>query len=140
MAVVLVVGPPCGGKNYAVEAQWRDGDVLIDYDALMSATTRRPAHEHLEPAHWLVYDAIGGMYNRLERDGYSRGTAWVVTATPDEARRERLRQHLKARVLTVDPGIETCCTRAEARSDSAQWNRAIGKWYSGGAATNAPRG
>lgn len=130
MAVVVVVGPPCAGKNYFVDHEFRDGDVVVDYDAIMSGLTRRPPHQHLESAHWLAWDAIGGIYNRLERDGYLTGTAWVITAAPDASRRDRLCQHLKARQLTIDPGRDICLERASVMADAAAWVRAVDTWYS----------
>lgn len=125
--VIIVWGPPCGGKNTYIEQHWTDGDLLIDYDDVMAAFCRQPDHKRVDQAHWIVFEAIQAAIGEVHAKGYA-GTVWLPVA--NRIRVETIcRIFPQASVVLVDPGRAVCEERALSRSIAARAQDGIATWY-----------
>ena len=125
-SVVLVCGPPCGGKSTYVEQHKQPGDYVVDFDhfARLAGSPRQWMHSRefgdaAEAMFWQAVDYVAASDD--ER-------AWVIRSAPEWEARTELAERLRAdEVVLIDPGIDVCLDRARDRP----WGtvRAIRWWY-----------
>lgn len=126
---IIVFGPPCAGKNFYVDSRWKQGDLLIDYDAIMVAISGKSIHVPTETHHWFTYDAVQALISRLHNDGFRSGIAWIITAGFDEPKLKEMARALQAELILVNPGLDKCLERASFRPRPEETQNSIGKWY-----------
>lgn len=119
MDVILVTGPPCGGKTSYVRQHKLADDIVIDADLLAQALGSESSHDH--PAHLkALASRLRDVATQEAVKGHRR--AWVVSASPTAEA-----SILHSDSVCVDPGIATCMARAEGRPHWTQ--EAIRSWY-----------
>lgn len=131
--VIVVAGPPAGGKTTWVAGQRKPGDVVVDLDALVGALTLGDWYGEGREGVLSLALAVWGYLVAAVKAGQHGGTAWVVTAAPlAEAR--RIGDELGARVVVVDPGEAVARRQAglDGRRGGRDWGREIGEWYAAG--------
>lgn len=124
--VVLVVGPPAAGKSTWVRANAAEGDTVVDFDAIAGELGSPSPHDHPSG---VVSRAVKEQARRESQVArMSRGTAYVIRAEPDPAKRDALAEQLRAtEVQVVDPGEDVVMARLHARP--ARSRQAADDWY-----------
>lgn len=126
--ITLVTGPPCAGKNTYVRHRAKPGDLIVDFDAIISAIGGAGDHdqpEHLKP---FALDARDAVVERLFTARHDVQTAWIILSAPQAKDRETYRRR-GAHVVLLLPDQATCHARARAERPPA-WLDYIDGWYS----------
>jgi len=117
--LVLIEGPPCGGKTTEAKRRARMNDIVIDADLLAMALGSNDEHTH--PGHTKSLAAKLRDYALLQAKNMPV-TVYFVSASPTAQA-----QILADQVITCDPGIEVCLARASQRP---HWTKeSINRWY-----------
>lgn len=121
--IVVVTGPPCGGKSTYIKANAKSGDVIIDMDriALALTTDDTQNHAYSQAIRFIAMEARKAavkeaLYQCADRRG---PTAWIIHTDPsaDERSQYRLRN---AQIIEINPGKEVCLERAKERPEVNQ--------------------
>lgn len=128
MGLIIVVGPPCGGKTTYAQAHAQPGDIIVDWDALAGALAAPGAdpYDHAHPvrrcAHRARSAVIAEALNHIgECDVYLIHTSPRPAALQAYARQG-------ARVVVVDPGQEVVAARCQAERPPHTLAVAM-RWY-----------
>lgn len=134
--LTVITGPPCGGKTTHVRDHAEPGDVVLDLDAIAHAMGY--PHEQITwgDDHAAVRAARMARGNVLHAllSGKLECTAWVIDTDPDGGMRAQYRR-AGARIVTIDPGLDTCLERAVDRP--AATRKSIADWYARHPATGS---
>ena len=127
MSVVVVTGPPCGGKSTYVVRRAHRGDVVIDLDVIALALTTPGVPDHAYSA-WVAHVAIGARYGAISRalSLDPRIGVWIIHTSPPP-RDLAVYRVAGARVVTVNSGKAVCLDRAAAMRPQAI--PGIAAWY-----------
>lgn len=123
--VTLVWGPPCGGKNTYVNQHKSAGDLVVDFDAIITALGGSGSHdqpEHLRP---FTFDCVDVVMRRLHSGDHVVPRAWVIQSAPTRADRRPFRD---CEVVAVVPSEEICRERAMRERPEA-WLGYIDAWF-----------
>lgn len=123
--IVYVVGPSCAGKSTLVRSLLKDGDVVVDFDAIagaLGAMTPHSAKGHVKDLCFKVRTLVEGVVLEKDLD------AWVIRSElkPDEI---KALGESGAKFLVVDPGVDVAIERAlmDGRPDGTV--ERIKQWY-----------
>lgn len=116
--MILVAGPPCGGKTTYVTENAVKGDRILDFDDIVESITgdryaRSP--EIIEQA-------------RAEWRRQLPDADWVIFAAPRRHQRASFRKEFGAEVIIVAAGMPECLRRAEATRPPV-WQHLIRQWF-----------
>lgn len=120
--IVLVIGPPCGGKTTFVAQNKGQGDLVIDYDALAEALGNGVDHDNR--LHSATMAARNGVLNALRKGKVDAGRAWIISANP---RAEQMFPFHS--VVMVDPGREEVERRIRAGERPEHCLPLVATWY-----------
>lgn len=127
--VVLIAGPPCGGKSTlaASLARARPG-IVLDRDVIARELGSTRGWLHEDP---LTERAEQIMLGEMARIGQADDVvAYVVRSVPTPGARAELAQQLRADVVyVVDPGIGECMRRASADGRPPGTHAGVRDWY-----------
>ncbi len=130
--VTLVCGPPASGKTTYVAQRMREGELVVDVDALGVALSGQPTYHRpgaLLPYVLAARDAVIGRL-AMSRSGLR---AWVIAGVPNPKERQRLAVKLKAQVIVLEVGVEECLRRIqhdERRSALVrEWEVIVRDWW-----------
>lgn len=122
--LVIVVGPPAGGKSSYVSEMAQPGDTVIDLDAialsLQPGWDRRWNKELLDRS-IRVRNSMLGSLSRL-----SHGRAWFIVSAPSKEERQWWIDKLGGCIVVRDPGLVPACDRAMLRDGRDDHVR---RWY-----------
>jgi len=128
--VVLIVGPPCGGKSTLAQRLAGLGDVILDHDEV--------ARRLGSPKRWKHDYRYGVAAEKWMRREIARlawgvagvtGCAYVIRCLPRPSDRVALASRLSAETRLVDPGMNECIRRAITDHRPAGTVDAIRRWY-----------
>lgn len=110
--VTVVTGPPCSGKSTYIRDHAKPGDIVIDMDRIALAISVEGTEHH-------GYDDNARALARTMREVAVRAVlaaadvvdSWVIDTRPSGDRRRQYAA-VRAKVVTIDPGIEVCLQRA----------------------------
>jgi hypothetical protein len=128
VALIVVIGPPAGGKSTWVGEHAKRGDITVDFDKLALALTPPGAdpHDHPPPLMAVARAARDAAVEAAVKQA-DRVDVYVIHSNPSAERLAEYRR-ASARVVTVDPGRdvvrERCKTQRPARMFAA-----IDAWY-----------
>ena len=117
--MILVAGPPCGGKTTYVREHMRPGQRVVDWDDIieeLGGTRYEPTPGVVARAHHVWRDRIPG-------------ADWMVWLAPKRATRGSFRQRYNARVVVVMAPMAICLERA-AKERPPIWQANILQWFS----------
>ena len=121
--IVVVTGPPCGGKSTYIKDRAKSGDVIIDMDriALALTTDDTSSHSYSSEVRWIAMQARkAAVKEALYQFASRRGpTAWIIHTDPtaDERSQYRLRN---AQIVEINPGKDVCLERLKSRPEVNQ--------------------
>lgn len=126
--VVVVAGPPAGGKTTYIERHAAVGDVVIDLDAIANAVRVGPAShdypEYVRSVAMAARLAAIGVAVRLRR----QITVWIINTHPSEAQMKAYADDGWTLVV-VDPTEAIALARATAAGRPARALAGIRRWY-----------
>lgn len=130
LRVVLVAGPPCGGKTTYLREHAGSADLIVDYDALaLALRLDGGTHEHIEAHKPMICEARDAILDRLLMGGHRVHQAWVINGGAKRIDRNHYRKRHNAHVVLVMSPEDVCLARA-AGSRPASWGAYIRRWYS----------
>lgn len=115
--MILIAGPPCGGKSTYARKHAKAGQAILDFDDI-------------------VEEISGDRYNRspdvvaaARKEWGLRlpSSDWVIWSAPRQRDRGNFRNQFDATVLVVWATEGECLLRAAARPPS--WQPAIRRWF-----------
>lgn len=136
MTLHVVTGPPCAGKTTYVRNHRDPADLVVDYDQLAQALgyprdhvphkdwTNAERHPALTWTGFLRIEIL----NNLVTSGHTDITAWVIDTDPPRWMLSRYRA-AHAHFHQIDPGLDTCITRAERDGRHPSTIEQITDWY-----------
>lgn len=129
LSVVLVAGPPCGGKNAYLREHAGTADLIVDYDALAGALQLNPAdHAHLEAHKPMICEARDAILDRLIMGGHHVRRAWVINSGAKRIDRDHYRKRHGAHVVMVLSPEDVCLARALGQRPGS-WATYIRRWF-----------
>ena len=125
MAVTVVLGSPCSGKSSYIRKHKKQGDIVIDFDALAYALGAESHHCTDGNIKAVARAARAAAIDYVVAHNYS---AWVIHSFPSDDQIRWYEAH-GARFVELDPGYEECMRRARADNRPSWTQGAIMKWY-----------
>jgi HK97 family phage prohead protease len=124
-----VTGPPAAGKTTYVAEHRKDGDIVVDYDALAVALGQTAPHsltggaaELAKPARDAAIDTV---LAGIESD------SWIIQTWLNPDRKAQY-ETAGAEIVTVDPGKDTVLEQATADERPDGTEAEIDRWYENG--------
>lgn len=121
----LVAGPPCSGKNTYVRDHMQPGDMVVDYDAIMSALSGQDVHDHHDDIKPYVYHARDQVLKKW--DARRDVDLWLIYGAPKRSDREQYARR-GFRVVIMDTDERTCLRRARDERPS-HWYQYVYRWF-----------
>jgi len=123
--ITLITGAPASGKTHHIQQHAREGDLIIDYAALLDAIggnskTRTENH----PLHPAVTAARTALIRSIRRAEINVPRIWLTSTNPNAP--DFMPHH---RHIELDPGEEECLRRSKERGDPPYMERIIRAWY-----------
>lgn len=111
--LTIVVGAAGSGKSTYVRERVRDGDLVIDLDAIMSRLSGLP--EHNTHSLWLPA-ALAERNTQLRglADDHAHTRAWFIIGAPDPIERAAWQAMLKAELVVMPTPLDVCIQRIKA--------------------------
>ena len=122
-SVTLVWGPPCAGKNTYVREHAARGDLVVDFDALITALGGAGSHDQPAGLVPFAFEAANAVLRRVADSKGDVGRVWVIRSAP----RRVDRKGFDVRVCLLPPK-QVCLERA-VRERPASWVGYIEKWF-----------
>lgn len=137
MGLIVVTGPPAGGKSTWVRQQAQAGDIIVDYDLLATALSAPGAdpHDHSKAVKDVTFRARGAAVREALK--YTDTCdVYVIHSLPSADAAARYAEH-NARIVPVDPGRDVVMGRISRERPS--WAVAVAeRWYSQHSHTPSP--
>lgn len=124
-AVTLVYGPPCAGKNTYVDRHRAPGDLVLDFDAIVTALGGAGGHDQPEQLRPFAFDCVDAVMRRLATGDHIVERAWVIHTAPTRAERDPFR---RGALVALVPDQAVCEDRAR-RERPGEWLGYIENWY-----------
>lgn len=115
--IVVVMGPPCGGKSFYVRQEAKTGDVIIDMDVIaMALEFESFSHDYDDTTRAIARAARNAAVSEGLRtfQGERRRTLFIIHTDPPREMRLVYRA-AGARFVIQDPGKKVCLERAKNR-------------------------
>ncbi len=125
--VILVAGPPCGGKTTYVKQWALPQDPILDWDAVWVELHGDHTRPH---SMWTQADQATEMEFRRRFEAMAHG--WVIRCAPSNRHRAVMRDLKHARSIVLATPIKVCLSRLEedlTRTDKPRWEGAIRDWW-----------
>jgi 5-methylcytosine-specific restriction enzyme A len=125
--VVLVIGPPCGGKSTYAMKHATPSDVVIDLDECFTDVCG--VHGHEAPRMYLSAAIRLRNQQLADLEFKKRGRAFVLMTCARPADEIFWRDLLRADVVVCNPGRSVALSRLQEGPLLADRRRAINAWY-----------
>lgn len=131
----LVCGPPSSGKTTFVRDRMRDGDLVLDVDALFSAISFQSLHCRTNEKKLLRYalECRDAIIETAVLDGSNRPQFWFILGGADPIQRKRYQELFNAEVHVLAIAREVCIRRAEndpnRRKQIDRIKEVIAQWW-----------
>lgn len=123
--ITLVCGPPGSGKTTYVNERRKPGDIVWDFDVIMSAITGMDIHQTPRAAVRFAKQMRDGFYREAMNSSGHR--IWIIEACPTAAERLRFERDLRAGVILLDTPEHVCIERVRDRG--AHWPELVTRWF-----------
>lgn len=126
--VVLLCGPPCGGKTTRARELAGPGDLVVDFDQVARALGSPVGWRHPEPYRTQAAQWVVDLMDQLP--GHGPGTAYVIRSLPKPQQRAIAARMTRAEETHVlDPGVAECLRRATVDGRPEGTAEQIRSWY-----------
>jgi HNH endonuclease len=130
LAVILVCGPPCGGKNRYVREHAGSGDLIVDYDALAVALQLgAKSHQHRDAHRPFIAEARDAILDRAMMGNHGVRRIWAIHGGAKRIDRDHYRRRYGAHVVLIHSPEDVCLARAQGQRPG-DWTRYIRRWFS----------
>ncbi len=129
--VYIVYGSPCSGKSTYVNQMARRNDLIVDLDAIFSAISLCPYHEHPDNLKRVAFAVRDTLIEQIRlRVGFWKN-AFIIGGYPRKLQREQLAQKLGAELIYIETTREQAKATATATRGifAAQWQGFIDEWF-----------
>lgn len=120
--IVVVTGPPCGGKSTYVQTNMQPGDIIIDMDDIATCLeVESTSHDYSEVTRQVARAARNAAVSEcLKRmQGERRRTAYIIHTDPPPEM-SRTYRAFGAHFVKCDPGKDVCLERVAQRPSENQ--------------------
>lgn len=130
MKMIVVHGPPCGGKTTYVAKHMESNDIVYDYDALIGAFSfRKERYVQKHVSHELALNTLDAVLQFLGNSKVSN--AYIIKSCVNDSLREQL-SSFNPEYIELNPGEEECLLRLEqdeTRPEKEEWRTIIKEWF-----------
>jgi predicted kinase len=116
--IVIVTGPPCGGKSTYIKQNAKSGDIIVDMDRLARALTTEDItnHNYSDAVRRVARQAREAAVKAAVTvaQGTRSTTAWIIHTDPSPTDRANYRI-LSATFVECSPGLQVCLERLRER-------------------------
>lgn len=116
--IVVVTGPPCGGKSTYIKDNAKSGDIVVDMDRLALALTTSDVghHGYSDSVRRVARQARQAAVKAAVAvaQGTRSVTAWIIHTDPSQSDRTSYRI-LNATFVECSPGLQVCLERLQSR-------------------------
>lgn len=123
----IVWGPPCSGKSTYVKDNAKSGDGICDYDAIYQALSGLGSKKRVETLNSFVLDVIDCVHDEIEK--HEEIDAWIITATKDLGKRDRLVERFSAELVVLEVTREEAHRRCDEDGRPEEWHQYIDDWF-----------
>lgn len=129
MPMIVVTGPPCGGKSTHVETHAEPGDLVVDLDAIAAALGYGADHidwsDRDHPAIAAARTARAAVLKALPPGAHA---TWVIDCDPHPTSLKIWRRS-GVKVVDVVPALDEAVARAHRDGRPASTVTEIRSWY-----------
>jgi len=118
--VYLIHGAPLAGKTTFVQSVKSRGDLVVDIDLIWQAVTGGELYDKPNALINNVFAIYGELLNHVKMRLGNWQTAYIITAEPRKAKRERIVAETNAEAIYIPADRDECLRRLE--NDSARTN------------------
>lgn len=122
---VVVAGPPGAGKTTYVNSRKNPGDIVWDYDAIMSAITGLPIHEKTMAAHTVVH-AMREAFMRTIRT--VDADIWIISSAATVKERAEF-ERLGMKIATLATEESVCLDQIKGRDNYDDFALSVARWW-----------
>jgi hypothetical protein len=121
-----------------VRKNMRDGDIVVDLDAMAAAMTFKPEHHH--PL-WLLTFLLPvreSIFKQLDAPNEA-ARVWIIGVFSRASELEALKQRFNARIVRMDTPRDECVRRLNAQTDRPRRDEslaAIDAWFASAPSTS----
>lgn len=127
--VYIVYGPPLAGKTTAVKQMMRQGDLILDIDALWQAITYQTSYIKPNNCRFNVFKVRDSLLDQIKTRYGQWYDAYVIGGYPDKYERERLAKELGAELIYIEATKEECLQRLQNSNKPPIWQKYIEDWW-----------
>lgn len=124
--IIVVTGPPAGGKSTYVRESAAPGEIVVDFDLLAVTFGSSSAYDAGKDVKAVTFAARKAAVDVILRGVDTK--AWIIHTQPTDAQLADY-EKVGADVVTIDPGMDVALEQAAADDRPAWTEGKIVQWY-----------
>lgn len=134
---VVVAGPPGSGKTTWVKRHMKDGDIMLDLDAVKAAILgdETAFHDSIDDGTLKTIEKMRDAFYRSVSSGDNEGTAYIITTQKNREKLEKICEKTHADLKIMETTMEECVSRVmndNSRKEKEVFIKLIENWFEGG--------
>lgn len=135
---LVITGPPGSGKTTWVKENMKDGDIVLDLDAIKAAllgNRDNTFHSDVDKGTVKTLEKMRDAFYRSVNNRDNAGMAYIITTQNDSKKLEELCEKVHAELKVMKTSKDECISRImndESRKDKKLFVGLIEKWFKGG--------
>lgn len=111
--VYIVWGSPASGKTTYVKTHMKEGDIVVDLDAIKQAISLKARQDIPENLLNVALEIRDLLYEKIHSSEFICENAWVIACLPREEQRDRLKAKMNGTLIHCDATKEECLMRSK---------------------------